>query len=563
MESHSAHPVTTLGTSSFVRRPSPADIHPDPPSYEEAIGRSLQDAHLQPTVSASATGLRPQDFDVLNRMQYGDNDGERDMEEERDYEESRPLKMGRVPDTRAQYTFVQPNDTIANGKSNSRTSATPSHHLHHNNPHHPQDPHYHNPYHQGHHQAHYQRHRHLHDQHHHDPCHQPQTVCNPSYPYLPGSSQPYLCSQQQRSYQYHSAPSFNAPSAPPLAAAESSSSTSCITSNTDPGRYQPLDVPGYEKAGQQSNPSETVININPALGTSIQSNSTDPNLSTSGTPLIYAPPPFPPPSPSSSPPATITPAAAVPFAGIPTQPGLTLINPQDISIAGFERSKHGAVSCDQVLEDPYQLYRFFVAHNDRPTLEVKIQGHHMEHYENCETDSDGKQKRVSQDMYVEDFNIVYDLTPFISPRGIIYTVPDPKTGWTPTLKEAMERFADEENEFKEMHMKKTICWDFEDLTKAITHAVRSTNYRDALTITYPTTNDLVVVESASRLATFMRSGWTKALCFLTCVGVIFYPARAIYRKKDKTLRSEFQMTISTRDFYMHNYWHIVNQVQDR
>jgi hypothetical protein len=79
----------------------------------------------------------------------------------------------------------------------------------------------------------------------------------------------------------------------------------------------------------------------------------------------YAPSPFPPPPQS-------LPVPEAPLAGVPSLPGL--MNSQDISIAEFERTKKGVESCDPVLGDPYQLYRFFVAHNDRPTLHIAIKG---------------------------------------------------------------------------------------------------------------------------------------------------------------------------------------------
>ncbi|KAG0051283.1 hypothetical protein BGZ90_006848, partial [Linnemannia elongata] len=283
------------------------------------------------------------------------------------------------------------------------------------------------------------------------------------------------------------------------------------------------------------------------------SGSGSPGSSSEAVPVTtYAPPAFPPPRDLL--------AQQTPLAGVPSIPGL--MNSQDISIAEFERTKKGVESCDPVLGDPYQLYRFFVAHNDRPTLQIVIKGHHIEKRETYETDSDGNRKLVVQNQYVEDFKMDFDLTPYVIPRGALFTAPDPKTGAIPTIKQVLEQFADEENPFKEMHMQKSIQWDYEELTKAITHAIRSVNYRHSISISYPCTNNVVIVRSASPLANFMRSNWTKFFCFLTCVGVIFYPARAIYKKvKDKTLKSEFQMAMTTRDFYMQNYWSIVDQVQ--
>lgn len=81
-------------------------------------------------------------------------------------------------------------------------------------------------------------------------------------------------------------------------------------------------------------------------------------------------------------------------------------------------------------------------------------GYHIEKHETYETDSDGNRKLVTKDKRVEDFNIDFDLTRYISPRGTLYTTPDPNTGRIFTLREVMEQFAEEENTFKEMHMHK-------------------------------------------------------------------------------------------------------------
>ncbi|KAF9990307.1 hypothetical protein BGZ75_002621 [Mortierella antarctica] len=442
------------------------DAHPSPPSYEVAIGRSLQDpSPIQPV----AASLTPQDFTTRGGTQ-SDDDEERDMEEERDYEESRPLKMGRIPDARAQYTFIQPNETLE--KKVAKTCAKSR-----------------------------------------EGAYSIPTV--------------------------HQQP----PPPPPHATASALYPPSC----------PPMDQKaGHTSANMTADPT-WVSNPGADSGSAAGSSS-------SGNPIRYAPPPFPP--PPSTPVAPVT--QPFPIAGVPTTPEPTLINPQDISIAGFKQKTQGVESCDEILEDPYQLYRFFVAHNDRPTLQVNIIGHHVDKQETYETDSHGNRKLVSRDVHVEDFRMMYDLTPYISPRGIIYTNPDPKTELISTLREAMEQYAEEENPFKEMRMHKTIRWDFEDLKCAITHAIRSTNYRYSIDISFPSTNDVVVAKSASPLAKFMRSNWTKAFCVLTCLGVCFYPARALYRKvKDKTVKSEFEMTISTRDFYLQNYWSIVDQIQYR
>ncbi|KAF9217750.1 hypothetical protein BGZ59_000079 [Podila verticillata] len=278
---------------------------------------------------------------------------------------------------------------------------------------------------------------------------------------------------------------------------------------------------------------------------------------------LYAPPNVhPPPLPLQLLPTYQHPSE--PFAGIPTVPGNQgLMNAQDISIADFVRTSSGDESVDPILEnDPYQLYRYFVAHNDRPEMYLLITGYHVEQRETVSTDSKGNRTTSSRDENVEDFRIEFDLTPFVNPRGVLYTSPDPNTGRERSLRQVFDEHAQDDNEFKELHLKKAVQWDYEELTRAITHAIRSAHYRFNVEVSFPLKNDRVKVASSSPLAKFMRNPWTKAFCFVGVVGVVFYPIRECYKRvRKESIKSSFEMTLSTREFYQANYWSIVDQVR--
>ncbi|KAF9124229.1 hypothetical protein BG015_005138 [Linnemannia schmuckeri] len=250
----------------------------------------------------------------------------------------------------------------------------------------------------------------------------------------------------------------------------------------------------------------------------------------------------------------------VPPSGIPSLEGAP--TGSDISTATYKRTDRGVETQDLLLDDPFQLYRFFVAHNDKPQMHVLITGSHVEKKSTEKRAGDGTISTVYSKVKVCDFKIDLDLTSYISPYGTIKTLPDPKTSNKLSLREVIEQHVIEENPFKEMHMKKKVSWDYEDLTRAIVHAIRSVNYRYKIEISYPTSNNRVIVHSASPLAQFMRSTWTKTFCGLSLVGIVFYPLREYYKVvKDKNIQSEFHMTISTADFMRNNYWKIVDQVQ--
>ncbi|KAF8935063.1 hypothetical protein BGZ52_001722 [Haplosporangium bisporale] len=431
-----------------------------------------------------------------------------DMEDEQAYEESRPLKTGVVPNAPAQYTFIQPQDHTRQKWWRMSKSHSQKYHYHESK------------------QKSFSSTRH----HHH--CQTPvQTFGTGNEAF---TSAPSTMSASGPSTQ----DSYTPPSHCPQSYATAS------------GVHTPAALNNIPSPGAKTSFATTFAspnNDNPALSHT----------------ALYAPPNVhPPPLPLQLLPTYQHPSE--PFAGIPTVPGNQgLMNAQDISIADFVRTSSGDESVDPILEnDPYQLYRYFVAHNDRPEMYLLITGYHVEQRETVSTDSKGNRTTSSRDENVEDFRIEFDLTPFVNPRGVLYTSPDPNTGRERSLRQVFDEHAQDDNEFKELHLKKAVQWDYEELTRAITHAIRSAHYRFNVEVSFPLKNDRVKVASSSPLAKFMRNPWTKAFCFVGVVGVVFYPIRECYKRvRKESIKSSFEMTLSTREFYQANYWSIVDQVR--
>ncbi|KAF9312896.1 hypothetical protein BG003_005815 [Podila horticola] len=372
-----------------------------------------------------------------------------DMEDEQDYEESRPLRTGVVPSTSSQYTFIQPQDHTRQKWWRQSKSHSQKYHYH---------------------KSTQQSFSGYNRQSHH--CQTPVQTLGERHQAFTGAP-PTMSA---------SGPSTNGPYTPPSLCPQPYAAAS--------GTHTPTaleDLPPVEAKPSLVDPSAPPgINI-PAI-----SHSTS-----------YAPPNGPPPSLPQQLPTYQRPAE--PFAGIPAvHENQGLMNAQDISIADFVRKASGDESVDPILEnDPYQLYRYFVAHNDRPEMYLLITGYHVEQRETVSTDSKGNR----------------------------------------TTSQAVQ-------------------WDYEELTRAIIHAVRSTHYRFNVEVSFPLKNDRVKVASSSPLAKFMRNPWTKAFCFLGVVGVVFYPIRECYKRvRKESIKSNFEMTLSTREFYQANYWSIVDQVR--
>lgn len=323
-----------------------------------------------------------------------------DMEDEQDYEESRPLRTGVVPSTSSQYTFIQPQDHTRQKWWRQSKSHSQKYHYH---------------------KSTQQSFSGYNRQSHH--CQTPVQTLGERHQAFTGAP-PTMSA---------SGPSTNGPYTPPSLCPQPYAAAS--------GTHTPTaleDLPPVEAKPSLVDPSAPPgINI-PAI-----SHSTS-----------YAPPNGPPPSLPQQLPTYQRPAE--PFAGIPAvHENQGLMNAQDISIADFVRKASGDESVDPILEnDPYQLYRYFVAHNDRPEMYLLITGYHVEQRETVSTDSKGNRTTSTRKEDVEDFRIEFDLTPFVDTRGVLHTSPDPKTGRERTLRQVFDEHARDDNEFKELHMKK-------------------------------------------------------------------------------------------------------------
>ncbi|CAG8675336.1 5762_t:CDS:2 [Dentiscutata heterogama] len=213
-----------------------------------------------------------------------------------------------------------------------------------------------------------------------------------------------------------------------------------------------------------------------------------------------------------------------------------------LSDASYKTSTEGVTSFDHKLNtDAESLYRFFVARNDKP--QMAITGYHTESIDDSyyTTDSDGNSRRVDQSRNVEviDFKLTIDLSNYILPTGVMYTIP--KKNHPPVeIMQILREYVEHENLLKEIEMRKVVIWDYESLTRAISSTIRQQGFRNDIRITYPLRNHIVKVQSDHKLAHFLRNPW---------------------KKFKNQLRSDFQMSISPSDWFQNNIELIISNVR--
>lgn len=242
-----------------------------------------------------------------------------------------------------------------------------------------------------------------------------------------------------------------------------------------------------------------------------------------------------------------TSAAANSQAGVRMNPSGPSATVQNVLV---EQTVQGILTHDATLNsDPKALLNFFVQNCTAPSMEIVITGYHMERHR-----SHGQKHSTSHK--VVDFHIRSDLTQYINPVGMLYAMPD-KDGSPRTVPQILGEYLSCKNKLKSLQLKKHIIWDYTTLETAIRGVVRSSGYMHNISIEFRTKNDTIEVHSPHGLAKFARSTLTQVLCCISCLWIIGYPIYALWRKRfNGIVRADFQMKISTRDWYYANYQNI-------
>ncbi|KAG2177936.1 hypothetical protein INT43_003183 [Umbelopsis isabellina] len=239
--------------------------------------------------------------------------------------------------------------------------------------------------------------------------------------------------------------------------------------------------------------------------------------------------------------------------------------------ATYKMKKKGVVSRDHhINEDGEALFRFLLDHNSPPAMSIKVRGYHDETRWRTEThrNSDGttREEQHSYTEQVTDFDFAVDVSQYVSPTcAAMYVEPDKKTGKTKTVRQLCDDYVKEKGQFKELEMRKSIDWNYKELTQAILYAIRHQGYHHTVDITFPLQNNRVTVKCNSKLSELYDSWWFKAILVVTCLWLIAIPTFYVMRKKfgHKNLKSEWQMKISEEQWYQQHVYEVLAQVQCR
>ena len=221
----------------------------------------------------------------------------------------------------------------------------------------------------------------------------------------------------------------------------------------------------------------------------------------------------------------------------------------------FRYRKKGIVCDDPIVNhNPEAVIKFFIENCSQPKLFVKVQGYHFERRNRVRTNSDGSTSIESHQDYVEDFHDCYDISGLVLPTGLIYAVPD-KNGNFMTVTQLASEYVASKNKFKSLKLRKHPVWDYASLETAIRGAIRMAGYCHYINISFPMENDQMCVQSDSNWEKISKNTVVRVLCVISCLWIFAYPVYLLARKKfDHCLRADFQMAVTSQEWFMQNYW---------
>ncbi|KAI8137880.1 hypothetical protein BJV82DRAFT_633629 [Fennellomyces sp. T-0311] len=253
-----------------------------------------------------------------------------------------------------------------------------------------------------------------------------------------------------------------------------------------------------------------------------------------------------------------------PFRGRPPPPGYSVYR------APFETLKDGTIlSRDTHLNtDGEALLQFLKQKNTAPLMAVRFHGYHEEtHWRTRSTrDNDGNlvEEREPVTRRIDDFCFEIDCSEYVSPNCEgMYVLPDRKTGLTKSVRELCDEYVHEQNQLKELRLTKLVEWDYAQLTRAFTAAIRSHGYHHSIEISFEMKEHKIIVKTGSRVSRMVDNWMVRWFFFLTCLWIISWPVLWFCRKKfgHNSLQSKWGMMISERDWYNQKVQEVLGQVR--
>ncbi|ORX49866.1 hypothetical protein DM01DRAFT_1337996 [Hesseltinella vesiculosa] len=250
------------------------------------------------------------------------------------------------------------------------------------------------------------------------------------------------------------------------------------------------------------------------------------------------------------------------FLGRPPPPGYSIYG------AKFLTKKEGVISRDTHLNtDGEALVQFLQQHNTAPRLKINFHGYHEEtHYRTRNTrDEDGnwREEREPVTKQVDDFQFSIDCSDEVSPQCHgIYVMPDPKTGAIKTVRELCDEYVHTNSQLKELRLTKVINWNYAQLTRAFTAAIRSHGYRHSVAITYELENYRIYVKSNSTISQMVDHKAIRVLFFITCLWILAWPILLLFRHQfgHRTLKSEWTMRCTEQQWYDQHLREVLSQI---
>ncbi|KAI8333399.1 hypothetical protein BC941DRAFT_434606 [Chlamydoabsidia padenii] len=250
------------------------------------------------------------------------------------------------------------------------------------------------------------------------------------------------------------------------------------------------------------------------------------------------------------------------FQGRPPPPNYSVYH------AHYQTKKSGILSRDPHLnQDGEALAQFLQQQNNPPLMKIKFYGYHEEtHFRTRSVTDDEGNRREEQEPVtrkVDDFNFGIDCSDDVFPQCQgLYVLPDPDTGHIKTVRQLCDDYVHEINTLKELRLTKVIKWNYAELTRALTSAIRAHGYHHSVEISYEINNHKITVKTDSAISKLSDHKAVRFLFFLTCLWIFAWPLLWLFKKKfgHSTLKSEWLMKKTERQWYDDHVHEVLGQI---
>jgi len=200
------------------------------------------------------------------------------------------------------------------------------------------------------------------------------------------------------------------------------------------------------------------------------------------------------------------------------------------------------VTYDPLCNTSDELWRFFMTHLTKPTLNLQIAVSHVEVHTVRYKDANGHMRTRQEHRTISDMSMDFDFSGYVNPDfewNFIVASSNSVPPIPVSFQAALDEYCNMQSSFKEISMQKQVNWDLSAFQAEITRIVeshpvwRTTGYSHTTAVEWRLGKNVITVRAPGKLSSLSHNDCIRCLCVVSCLCIVAWPLYTYLHKPSK------------------------------